>query len=96
MPPYLCPCCSSLLNVFPFYYPHLSLCHSLRHRSNIIYIMEFTLTSRMSSSLYELPGTPYLPWVILHCPHLDWGHPEGRHVAALGDPGPQQAPVSAE
>lgn len=70
MPPHLCPCCSSLLNVLPNYYPHLSLCHSLRHRSNVIYTMEFTLTSRMSSSLYELAGTPYLPWVILHCPHL--------------------------
>lgn len=70
MPPHLCPCCSSLPNVFPIYCPHLSLCCSLRHHSNVIYTMEFTLTSRMSSSLYELPGTPYLPWVILHCPHL--------------------------
>lgn len=70
MPPHLCPCCSSLPNVFPIYCPHLSLCRSLRHHSNVIYTMEFTLPSRMSSSLYELPGTPYLPWVILHCPHL--------------------------
>lgn len=53
MPPHLCPCCSSLPNVFPIYCPHLSLCCSLRHHSNVIYTMEFTLTSRMSSSLLK-------------------------------------------
>lgn len=46
----------------------------------------------MSGPLFELSGTPYLPWVT-HPPtksvsvsdsHLDWGHPEGRCVTALG------------
>lgn len=32
--------------------------------------MESSLTGRMSGPLCELPGTPYLIWVILHCPHL--------------------------
>lgn len=79
IPPHPCPCYSSLLNVFPPP-PHLSstvpiyclagLCHSPKHYSNVTYSMEPFLTNRMSGSFFKLPGTPYLPSIILHCPHL--------------------------
>lgn len=41
-------------------------CHSSRHHSNVTYTMESSLTGRMSGSLCELSGTPYLTCVILH------------------------------
>lgn len=44
--------------------------HSSRYHLNVTYTMESSLMGKTSGLLCELPGTPYLLWIILHCPHL--------------------------
>ena len=72
-PPYLCSYCTSLLHVLPstaLMYCLAGPCHFSRYHLNVTYTMETSLTGKMSGLLCEPPGTPYLLWVILHCPHL--------------------------
>lgn len=94
MPPQLCPCCSSLLNVLPIYRPHLLSDRSLSFLQTLVKCHlhrgvfpgqqnEWSPLSASRNPLFNMGHSALPPSVSMSDPHLDWGHPEGRRVVAL-------------